>query len=95
MNLHVTCRSRVSLNCGNQARTLACHSVWLIGVPPGVRPSAIAGARYLRIVLRSIARLSAMSYWDRPAYQWTRISVMSITSNSLLAITTPVLQQER
>ncbi|RCG25326.1 hypothetical protein DQ384_31115 [Sphaerisporangium album] len=69
MYFHVTCRSRRLLICGNQRRTLAAHSASPIGGPPGVSPSAIAGARYLRIVLRSTARLWAISYWERPAYQ--------------------------
>ena len=52
-------------------------------------PAASAGARYFRSVLRSTPRLSAISFFDRPACQCIKISVTSITSNVLLAIGPP------
>jgi hypothetical protein len=51
---------------------------------PSTRPS---GA--FLIVLRSTPRLVAISLCERPAYQWTKISVTSVTSNVLLAKLTP------
>src|SRR6185312_12747436 len=56
-----------------------------IGGPPGAIPAATAGAVYLRRVLRSTPRLVASSFCDRPAYQWVKISITSITSKLLLA----------
>src|SRR4051794_41355702 len=53
--------------------------------PPGASPAATAGAVYLRSVLRSTPRLVASSFCDRPAYQWVKISITSITSKVLLA----------
>src|SRR3954470_21830665 len=53
--------------------------------PPGASPAATAGAVYLRNVLRSTPRLVASSFCDRPAYQWVKISITSITSKVLLA----------
>src|SRR4051794_30479404 len=53
--------------------------------PPGAMPAATAGAVYLRRVLRSTPRLVASSFCDRPAYQWVKISITSITSKVLLA----------
>src|SRR3954454_9384403 len=53
--------------------------------PPGAIPAATAGAVYLRNVLRSTPRLVASSFCDRPAYQWVKISITSITSKVLLA----------
>ena len=41
----------------------------VLGGPPGVVPAASAGARYFRSVLRSTPRLSAISFFDRPACQ--------------------------
>lgn len=40
----VTCRSRVSVRCGNHALTSGSQSAWLIGGPPGTNPAAIAGS---------------------------------------------------
>src|SRR5712691_9612049 len=85
----VTCRSRVSASCGNQPRTSSAHSSSLLAGPPGAIPAASAGARYFRSVLRSTPRLSAISFFDRPACQCMSISVTSITSNVLLAIGPP------
>ena len=61
------------------------QSASAIGGPPGSIPAARAGAVYLRCVLRSTPRLAASSCCDRPAYQWIKISTMSITSKVLLA----------
>ena len=47
---------------------------------------------YFRSVLRSTPRLSAISFFDRPACQCTSISVTSITPNVLLAISLPSSQ---
>ncbi len=55
-------------------------------------PAASAGAMYFRSVLRSTPRLSAISFFDRPACQCIKISVTSITSNVLLAISPPSSQ---
>ena len=55
-------------------------------------PAAAAGATYLRIVLRSTPRLCDISFSDLPACQCTSISVTSITSNVLLAISLPPSQ---
>ena len=44
----------------------------LAGGPPGARPPASAGARYLRTVLRSSPRLPAISLLLLPAYQCAR-----------------------
>ena len=85
----VTCRSLVSASCGNQPRTSSAHSSSLFAGPPGAMPAASAGARYFRSVLRSTPRLSAISFFDRPACQCMSISVTSITSNVLLAIGPP------
>jgi hypothetical protein len=52
-------------------------------------PAATAGAMYFRSVFRSTPRLSAISFFDRPACQCIKISVTSITSNVLLAIGLP------
>jgi hypothetical protein len=55
-------------------------------------PAATAGAVYLRSVLRSTPRLVAISFCDRPAYQWVKISTTSIMSKVLLAnVCTPSL----
>jgi len=51
-------------------------------------PAATAGAMYLRTVLRSTPRLWATSLIERPACQWTRISVISTTWKVLLATLT-------
>ena len=73
----VTCRSRVSASCGNQPRTSSAHSSWLLPGPlPGAIPAATAGLTYLRSVLRSTSRLSAISLSDRPACQCIKISVL-------------------
>jgi len=79
------CRSRVSASCGNHSQTSLRQSVSAVGGPPGQIPAASAGARYFRSVLRSTPRLVASSFFDRPAYQWIKISTMSITSKVLLA----------
>ena len=46
------------------------------------------------IVLRSTPKLVATSLCERPAYQWTKISVTSVTSNVLLAISPPGTRRE-
>src|SRR5215472_18532294 len=85
----VTCRSRVSASCGNHSRTRQAHSSAVFPGPPGTMPAATAGAMYFRSVLRSTPRLSAISFFDRPACQCIKISLTSITSNVLLAISLP------
>ena len=83
---HVVCRSLVSASCGNQPVASVAQSRWAITGPPGRRPAANAGARYLRIVLRSTPNDTDTSLIERPAYQWMKISVTSTTLNVLLAI---------
>src|SRR5436309_9774192 len=78
-------RSLVSISPGNQPVASVRQSASAIGGPPGSIPAARAGAVYLRSVLRSTPRLVASSFCDRPAYQWIKISTMSITSKVLLA----------
>jgi hypothetical protein len=51
--------------------------------------------RYFFTVLRSSPKLSAISLCERPASQWTKISVTLGTSNVLLAIKAPVSSYER
>ncbi len=58
-------------------------------------PAASAAATYLRTVFRDSPRLPAISFFDRPACQCTRISQISITSNVLLAIGSPRPKDER
>src|SRR2546430_7441217 len=82
----VTCRNLVSANCGNHRITSAAQPCCDIAGPPGAMPAATAGARYLRIVLRSTPNDTDTSLIERPAYQWMKISVTSTTSNVLLAI---------
>src|SRR5919198_3039481 len=82
----VVCRSRVSASCGNHPGTNSAQSAAVIAGPPGRIPAAIAGARYLRIVLRSTPSDTDTSLSERPAYQWTKISLTSTTSKLLLAI---------
>ena len=79
----------MSASSGNHSRTSSCHSASLLAGPPGVIPAAIAGATYLRIVLRSTPSEPDISFSDLPACQCTSISVTSITSNVLLAIGPP------
>ena len=79
----VTCRSRVSASSGNHSRTFASHSASASGGPPGTIPAASAATTYFRTVLRSTFKLAAISLLFRPACQWTRISMMSTTSNVL------------
>ena len=62
----VTCRSLASASSGNHPATRSRHCAALTAGPPGARPSA--GARYLRTVLRSSLRLSALSLLPLPAY---------------------------
>ncbi len=45
--------------------------------------------------MRSSPRLVAISLCDRPASQWTKISITFGTSNVLLAIKAPVSSSER
>src|SRR5579884_2203246 len=52
--------------------------------PPATRPAASAGPTYFLTVFRSTPRLLAISAFERPAYQWIRISTMSTTVNVLL-----------
>jgi transposase, IS30 family len=59
------------------------------GGPPGTIPAASAAAAYFLTVLRSTPSDCAISLLLRPACQWTRISMMSTTSNVLLAIGPP------
>ena len=82
---HDDCRRLVSTSSGNQPRTSATHCASARAAPPGTIPAAIAGAVYLRTVLRSTPKLSATCACERPACQCTKISVTSITSNVLLA----------
>ena len=51
-------------------------------------------ADYLRTVFRDSPRLPAISFFDRPACQWVKISQISITSNVLLAIGPSRLKDE-
>ena len=74
-----------------QLRPLAPRSP---AAPPGTIPAASAAARYLRTVFRDSPRLPAISFFDRPACQCTKISQISITSNVLLAIGPPSLKDE-
>ena len=83
------CRNLVSMSSGNHERTNAIHDPSSSDSPPGLIPAAIAGAVYLRTVLRSTPKLSAISACERPACQRTKISVTSITSNVLLATWSP------
>jgi len=78
------CRNRVSTNPGNQPVARVRQSASAIGGPPGSIPAARAGAVYLRSVLRSTPKLAASSFCDRPAYQWIKISTISIMSKVLL-----------
>src|SRR6185312_9292166 len=78
------CRNRVSTNPGNHSVTSRRQSASAIGGPPGSIPAARAGAVYLRSVLRSTPKLAASSFCDRPAYQWIKISTISIMSKVLL-----------
>src|SRR5262245_45227237 len=82
----VTCRRLVSTSSGNQSRTSSAHCDCGNGASPGAIPAATAGAMYLRIVLRSSPNEADTSLIDRPACQWTSISVTSITVKLLLAI---------
>ena len=68
----LTCRRPLSTKAGNHdaARSRQSASV-ITGGPPGTRPSAATGAKYLRTVLRSKPKLSAIWAWERPAYQCT------------------------
>src|SRR5690242_13191038 len=75
--------------------TNAAQSCCDIAGPPGTRPAATAGARYLRIVLRSTPSDTDTSLIERPAYQWMKISVTSTTSNVLLAIGSLARHPER
>src|SRR4051795_6854539 len=84
-----TCRNRVSTNPGNHPVARVRQSASAIGGPPGSIPAARAGAVYLRWVLRSTPKLAASSCCDRPAYQWIKISTMTITSKVLLATVGP------
>src|SRR3954465_7112580 len=87
-----TCRNRGSTKVGNHSMASRRQSAASIGGPPGAIPAATAGAVYLRRVLRSTPRLVASSFCDRPAYQWVKISITSITSKLLLAnVHTPSL----
>src|SRR4249919_1102469 len=79
-----TCRNRVSTNPGNHPVASVRQSASAIGGPPGSIPAARAGAVYLRSVLRSTPKLAASSFCDRPAYQWIKISTISIMSKVLL-----------
>ena len=79
----------MSASSGNHSRISSCHSASPLAGPPGVIPAAIAGATYLRIVLRSTPSEPDISFSDLPACQCTSISVTSITSNVLLAIGLP------
>src|SRR5919197_4046013 len=81
-------RSSVVTSRGNQPPTSCCQRSRLTGSLPGTIPAATAGATYLRTVLRSTPRLRATSLMERPACQWTRISVMSTTWKVLLATLT-------
>jgi len=89
------CRSRVSISSGNHERTRTTHEASSNGCPPARIPAAIAGAVYLRTVLRSTPKLAAMSACERPACQCTKISVTSITSNVLLATWSPSVADVR
>src|SRR5260221_8288260 len=62
--------------------------------PYGTIPAASAAATYLRTVFRDNPRLPATSFFERPAYQCSKISQISITSNVLLAIGSPRLKDE-
>ena len=55
---HVPFRDRSSDNRGNHAVIRRAHTASPAGGPPGTKPSAMAGARYFRIVFRSQPRLS-------------------------------------
>ncbi len=75
----------MSTNPGNHPVASVRQSASAIGGPPGSIPAARAGPVYLRSVLRSTPRLVASSFCDRPAYQWVKISTISIMSKVLLA----------
>src|SRR6476469_6677573 len=83
------CRNRVSTNPGNHPVARVRQSASAIGGPPGSIPAARAGAVYLRSVLRSTPKLTASSFCDRPAYQWIKISTISIMSKVLLVTCAP------
>src|SRR3954470_8139224 len=83
----VKLRALASTRSGNQPTTNSDHSARDSGGPPGVSPAASAGATYLRTVARSTPTLAATCDFERPAYQCSKISTTSITSNPLLAIT--------
>src|SRR5450759_1801333 len=53
-----------------RARARQSASV-ITGGPPATSPAAATGPRYLRTVLRSMPKLSAIWAWERPAYQCT------------------------
>jgi transposase InsO family protein len=55
----------------------------------GSSPSVSAGARYLRIVLRSMLSASLICTCDRPAFQCRNISTKSVTFHDLLATSGP------
>src|SRR5450756_656781 len=82
-------RAQGSVSSGNQARTLAAHSAWERGAPPGTRPASSARPTYLRTVLRS--RPKARAIWETlsPACQCLSSSTTSTTANILLAIRAP------
>lgn len=50
--------------------------------PPGVTPTASAGARSSRIVFGPTPRRTAISFFGRPAFWRIKISAMSITSSA-------------
>ena len=79
------CRNPVSTNPGNHPVASVRQSASPIGGPPGSIPAARAGPVYFRSVLRSTPKLAASSFCDRPAYQWVKISTISIMSKVLLA----------
>jgi hypothetical protein len=75
----------VSTDPGNQPVASPGRSASAIGGPPGSIPAARAGAVYVRSVVRSTPKLAASSFCDRSAYQWVKISSISIMSKVLLA----------
>lgn len=83
---HVTCRNRPSVAFGNHPATRCAHTASPTATPPGARPAATAGAKYLRTVLRSNPKLSLICTCDRPPSQCTNNSTRSTTSNDLLLI---------
>src|SRR5487761_1452772 len=64
----------------------------LMAGPPGTRPAASAGPTYLATVDRSTPKLAATCLFERPAYQWARISTTSITVKVLLAMFSSVFR---